>query len=120
MLKTKSKSNEMRELGQVDKDNDNDKDNDDEYYEDEKIFKIKPCPQLYNKLCYKTMDAPSQQSGTFHPHTYTQTHTHIHLHTHREIKNQENKNKTNRKLKKKTNKKYKTCFVFLIYVQELL
>lgn len=86
-----------------------------------KILKIKPCPQLYNKLCYKQMEAPSQQSGEFHSHTHTHT-TNPHTHLHREIKNQENKykkKKQTKNLKKKTNKreyysnkKWNTKFLF--------
>lgn len=60
-----------------------------------KILKIKPCPQLYNKLCYKQMEAPSQQSGTFH----SQTHTHTHTYTE---KLKTKKTNTKRKNKQKT------------------
>lgn len=63
-----------------------------------KILKIKPCPQLYNKLCYKQMEAPSQQSGTFHSHTHTPTHT---THTYTE-KLKTKKTNTKRKNKQKT------------------
>lgn len=66
------------------------------------ILKIKPCPQLYNKLCYKQMEAPSQQSGKFHSHT----HTH-HTNLHREIKNQENKYKKKKQTKNLKKKQIK-------------